>query len=164
MRTENAGNTNNYMNYQSKAVKTGEEQQFSPLEVREEVVEESPGQSREMMSMLSEMSLDDWLQNMIQCGKANKIPVVNQIVTAKNPEDGNYYRTYFADDKISCEDALGKKVWELDISAEDGEKVKDYFKEFKPYPSARELYFDLDNGMRMGMAAVKDFWIELFKK
>lgn len=164
MQIENAGNINNSMNYQSKTVKAGEKQQFSPLEVREETLEDSSGQSGEMLSMLSEMSLDDWLQNMIQSGKANKIPVVNQIVTSKNPEDGNYYITYFTDDNISCEDALGKKVWELDISAEDGEKVKDYFKEFKPVPWAEELYYDRDNDMRMGMATIKDFWIQLLKK
>ena len=66
MRTENAGNINNYINYQSKTVKAGEKQQFSPLEVREETVEESPGQSEEMLSRPSGMSFDDWLQNMIQ--------------------------------------------------------------------------------------------------
>ena len=114
--------------------------------------------------MLSEMSLEDWLQNMIQSGKVSKIPVVNQIITAKNPEDGNYYEVLFTDDKVWCETVLGKRVWELDMTDGDREKVKDYFKEFKPVPWAEELYYDRDNGMRMGMAAVKDFWIELLKK
>lgn len=41
--------------------------------------------------------------------KKNQIPVINQIISSKNPEDGEIYRTYFMDDQIFCNNADGKK-------------------------------------------------------
>lgn len=90
--------------------------------------------------------------------KKNQIPVVNQIVTSRNPEDGEIYRTFFMDDKIYCNNAEGKKAWELAVNGtEQAEKIKDFFKKYTPYGWAKELY----SGMDMGMASVKSFWVEL---
>lgn len=167
MQIENVGNINTIMNYQNKAVRIGEETQFSPLEVREEIDAESSGQSEKipLEFSLSGMAFEEWLQSMVESGRAHKMPVVNQIVTAKNPENGEYNIVEFTDDKIRCETVGdGKRVWELDISDDNREKVKDYFKKFKPTPWAEELYYDWDNNMRMGMAVVKDFWLKLFEK
>ena len=47
--------------------------------------------------------------------KGNQISTVNQMVTSNNPEDGKIYRTYFSDDKITCTDAEGTKIWDLEI-------------------------------------------------
>lgn len=41
--------------------------------------------------------------------KKNQIPVVNQIMSSQNPEDGEIYRTCFMDEKIFCNNADGKK-------------------------------------------------------
>lgn len=94
--------------------------------------------------------------------KLNQIPVVNQIVSAKNPEDGEIYLTYFTDNKITCLHAGtdGKKAWEVEVNEEQQQKVKDFFKEFTPYKWAKELY----SGDDMAMATVKNFWLELFEK
>ena len=94
--------------------------------------------------------------------KLNQIPVVNQIVSAKNPEDGEIYLTYFKDNKITCLHAGtdGKKAWEVEENEEQQQKVKDFFNEFTPYKWAKELY----SGDDMAMATVKNFWLELFEK
>lgn len=94
--------------------------------------------------------------------KVNPIPVVNQIVSAKNPEDGKIYRTFFTDDKITCYHAGtdGKIAWEVEVKEDQQQKVKDFFKEFTPYKWAKELY----SGDNMAMATVKNFWLELFEK
>lgn len=49
--------------------------------------------------------------------KGNSISTVNQMVTSKSPEDGKIYRTYFSDDKITCTDAEGTKIWDLEITS-----------------------------------------------
>lgn len=90
--------------------------------------------------------------------KGNQIPVVNQVVSSKNPNDGEIYLTYFTDKKITCCHADGVKAWEMDIEEEQQEKVKDYFKEYKSYEWAKEIY----SGKELGKASLKDYWMELF--
>ena len=94
--------------------------------------------------------------------KANPIPVVNQIISAKNPEDGEIYLTCFTDNKITCYHAGtdGNMAWEVEVKEDQQQKVKDFFKEFTPYKWAKELY----SGDNMSMATVKKFWLELFEK
>lgn len=91
----------------------------------------------------------------------NKIPVVNQIVSAKNPKDGAIYLTFFTDNEITCDDATGRRVWELTIDNEQqAEKVKNYFENFKPDREfVREYYSDKN----MGIVSSRDFWLELFR-
>lgn len=90
--------------------------------------------------------------------KANQIPVVNQIVSSKNPNDGEIYLTYFTDRKITCCHADGTKEWDLNFDEEQYEKVRDFFKNSKSYEWAKEIY----SGDNMQMASVKDYWLELF--
>jgi len=94
--------------------------------------------------------------------KLNQIPVVNQIVSSKNTEDGKIYLTYFTDNKITCLHAGtgGKIAWEVEVNEEQQQKVKDFFKGFTPYKWAKELY----SGDNMAMVTVKNFWLELFEK
>lgn len=93
--------------------------------------------------------------------KKNQIPVVNQIVTSRNPEDGEIYRTFFMEDKIYCNNAEGKKAWELAIDGtEQAEKIKDFFKKYTPCGWAKELY----SGKDMGIVSLKSFWVELLDK
>lgn len=90
--------------------------------------------------------------------KANQIPVVNQIVSSKNPNDGEIYLTYFTDRKITCCHVDGTKEWDLNFDEEQYEKVRDFFKDSKPYEWAKEIY----SGDDMQMASVKEYWLELF--
>lgn len=94
--------------------------------------------------------------------KLNPIPVVNQIVSAKNPEDGKIYLTYFTDNKITCchAGADDKIAWEVDVTEDQQQKVKDFFKGFTPYKWAKELY----SGENMSMVTIQKFWLELFEK
>lgn len=90
----------------------------------------------------------------------NQIPTVNQIVTAKNPEDGQIYLTYFTDGKITCEDGNGKKVWDMEIDESQRDKVKTYFENYQPLEHAEEIY----SGEELGSASLKNFWIEMFSR
>lgn len=90
----------------------------------------------------------------------NPIPTVNQVVTAKNPEDGQIYLTYFTDGKITCEDGNGKKVWDMEISESQHDKVEAYFQNYESWDYADEIY----SGDEMGKASVKDFWISMFSQ
>lgn len=92
--------------------------------------------------------------------KRNQIPVVNQIVSSRNPKTGEIYVTCFTDNKITCCQADGKIAWEVEVKEDQQQKVKDYFKGMTPYKWAKELY----SGDNMAMASVKDFWLELFEK
>ena len=47
--------------------------------------------------------------------KRNQIPLVNQIVSYKDTEDGEIYRAYFTDDKVTSHNAVGEKAWEIAI-------------------------------------------------
>lgn len=51
-----------------------------------------------------------------------------------------------------CQETAGKS------SAEQAEKIRDFFREYTPYQWADELY----SGDDMGMVTLKDFWVELF--
>lgn len=88
----------------------------------------------------------------------NPIPTVNQIVTAKNPKDGQIYLTYFTDGKITCEDGNGKKVWDMEIDESQHDKVEAFFENYKPWEHAEEIY----SGEELGSASLKSFWIEMF--
>ena len=90
--------------------------------------------------------------------KGNAIPTVNQIVTARNPDDGIIYRTCFTDNKITCMDAEGNRVWDLDIPEDQKEIVIDFFEGHTPYSWAKEIYSDMD----LGIASSKDYWMDLF--
>lgn len=90
--------------------------------------------------------------------KGNAILTVNQMVTAKNPDDGIIYRTCFTDDKITCTDAEGNRVWDLDIPEDQKETVSAFFEGHTPYTWAKEIYSDKD----LGIASSKDYWMDLF--
>lgn len=89
--------------------------------------------------------------------KGNQISTVNQMVTANNPEDGKIYRTYFLDDKITCTDAEGTKIWDLEITEDQRSIVNNFFEGHKAYSWAKEIYNDED----MGIASSKDYWMKL---
>ena len=89
--------------------------------------------------------------------KGNQISTVNQMVTANNPEDGMIYRTYFLDDKITCTDAEGTKIWDLEITEDQRSIVNNFFEGHKAYSWAKEIYNDED----MGIASSKDYWMKL---
>lgn len=103
-------------------------------------------------SFIDLMGSDAW--------KKNSIPTVNQIVSAKNPEDGEIYLTYFTDEKISCHDATGKKVWELEIAnQEQADMVKAFFEKYEPDREQVQEYYSDE---AMGIAASRDFWVNQF--
>ena len=89
--------------------------------------------------------------------KGNSISTVNQMVTSKSPEDGKIYRTYFSDDKITCTDAEGTKIWDLEITEDQRSIVNHFFEGHKSYTWVKEIYSDDD----MGIASSKDYWMEL---
>lgn len=126
--------------------------------------------AQDIASLASEgKNARDWLEMLYQSGRFRKIPEVVYDIQAKNPYDERYYNIYITDEndnKIRCRryNEAGTKVWELDISDKDREKINDYFKQFKPCPWDEIAYFDNDNGMRMGRMALKEFWLELLEK
>ena len=154
-----AGVNNNssisYYHYETSDTKA--EAAFS-LEIQEESEETSQKEQGKVPSSFLEMSFADIFYNSEI--KRNQIPVVNQIVSSKNPETGEIYRTYFTDNKILCYDAGGKTEWEIGVNEDQQQKVKDYFKELTSCKWAKELY----SGSNMAMASVKDFWLKLFEK
>lgn len=89
--------------------------------------------------------------------KGNSISTVNQMVTSKSPEDGKIYRTYFSDDKVTCTDAEGTKIWDLEITEDQRSIVNLFFEGHKSYPWVKEIYSDED----MGIVSSKDYWMEL---
>lgn len=94
-------------------------------------------------------------------GNANSIPIVNKIVNAKNPEDGKIYLTYFTENKITCFEPEGEKVWELEISNEEqANKVGAFFENYMPDRAhVQEYYSDAD----LGIVSSKEFWLEFFE-
>lgn len=91
----------------------------------------------------------------------NQIPVVNKIVSSRSADDGEIYVSFFTDEKITCNDASGKKVWEINIENErQADKVKEYFANYKP---DRDYVQEFYSGYNMKMALSRDFWIDLFK-
>ena len=58
--------------------------------------------------------------------KRNQIPLVNQIVSYKDTENGEIYRAYFTDDKVTSHNAVGQKAWETAIKdASHVQKIKE---------------------------------------
>ena len=101
-------------------------------------------------------------KDLINSGAGRKIPTVNQIVSARSPEDGKIYRAFFTDRNITCHDADGRTVWEIDIQdTQHAQKVKDYFEMYQPN---RDWFREYCSGDKMGMAVVKSFWMNLFER
>ena len=95
--------------------------------------------------------------DLINSGKGNAIPTVDKIVNAKNPEDGKIYLTFFTEDKISCYEPGGEKVWELEISnGEQRSLVKDFFENYTPDRSYVKEYYSDES---LGRVSSKEFWI-----
>ena len=146
--------------YRSSVSRTSSEQNTFSLDESEEKVQETESEQKKFPgSTLSE------LFEALSSGKvkANSIPVVNQMVSAKNPEDGKIYLTCFTDQKITCivPDGSGRKVWEMDItSSEQADKVKDFFSQYSPSKWAKEYY----SGEELGQATMESFWRKLFEK
>lgn len=58
--------------------------------------------------------------------KRNQISLVNQIVSYKDIEDGEIYRAYFTDDRVTTHNAVGQKAWETAIKdASYAQKIKE---------------------------------------
>lgn len=58
--------------------------------------------------------------------KRNQIPLVNQIISYKDTEDGEIYRTYFTDDRVTTHNAVGQMAWETAIkNASHTQKIKE---------------------------------------
>lgn len=58
--------------------------------------------------------------------KRNQIPLVNQIVSYKDTEDGEIYRAYFTDDKVTSQNAVGQPAWETAIyDASHAQQIKE---------------------------------------
>lgn len=149
-------NSNGVDYYKNTTSKAKTEESFS-LGIQEKPEETCPKEQGEVPSVFCGMSFAD-----LFCSseiKRNQIPVVNQIVSSRNPEDGEIYLTCFTDNKITCCHTGGKIAWEVEVNEDQQRQVKDYFKEFTPYKWAKELY----SGDNMGMAAVKNFWLKLFE-
>lgn len=107
------------------------------------------------------MSFDD-VMKLINSGAGRKIPVVNQIVSARNPEDGELYRAFFTDREIICHRGDGKRAWEIEIpDAQQAEKVKEFFAKYEP---DRDLFREYYSGDKMKMAVVERFWLDLLEK
>ena len=150
-------NNNSVEYYKDAAFSTKSEDPFS-IGMQEEPEEMLQKEQEEVPSASKGLSFKD----IFYSGrfKLNPIPVVNQIVSARNPEDGKIYRTYFTDNDIVCHDADGKMAWEVKVNEDQQQKVKDFFKNFTPYKWAKELY----SGENMGMATLKSFWLNLFNQ
>ncbi len=141
--------------------KTGKGQETFEVEVPEMTEDENSDNAEASDTYKGKSFMDLLAGSVLEGMKANQIPVINQIVSSKNPEDGKIYRAYFMDAKIFCDDAEGKRTWEIAIDdAEQREKVKDFFKKYTPYKWAGELY----SGKDMEMAVLESFWRDLFGK
>lgn len=154
-----SGVSNESVNYyHSSVTKTGTEQATFSLDESEEKVQEAESEEKKFPgSTLSE------LFEALSSGKvkANSIPVVNQIVSAKNPEDGKIYLTFFTDQKITCiAPDSGREVWEMEVTDDQADKVKDFFDQYIPSKWAKEYY----SGEELGQATMESFWRELFRK
>ncbi len=99
--------------------------------------------------------------NLINSGAGRRqIPTVNQIVNAKNPKDGKIYITYFTNKQISCNDATGNRVWDIEINEREEELVTDFFSNYKP---TRDIVKEYYNDPTLGQVSSKDFWLSLFE-
>ena len=115
--------------------------------------EEHYMQSGEVPEEFAGMSFWD----LINSGKGNAIPTVDKIVNAKNPEDGKIYLTFFTENKISCCEPDGEKVWELEISnGEQRSLIKDFFGNYEPDRYYVKEYYSDES---LGRVSSKEFWI-----
>lgn len=152
---QNNTNVKNSTGYTSK-----EERGFMLNEMTEQQndiakeVSRQPGEVPEEFAGMSFMDL-------INSGRCNNpIPTVNQIVSAKNPEDGQIYITYFTDDRITCNRGDGQRAWELNLSLEQADEVRKFFEGYEPDRSeVREYYSD----EKLGIVSLKNFWLDMFE-
>lgn len=94
-------------------------------------------------------------------GAKNRIPVVNTVVTAKNPEDEKIYVTFFTDRKIVCQNADGSKAWEMGLeNQQQRDKVQNFFSSYKP---DRDLVKEYYSDASLGIVSSRDFWMELLE-
>ena len=92
--------------------------------------------------------------------KKNQIPVVNQIVSARNPEDGKIYRVFFTDREIICNHAEGRRAWQIELKdVQQTAKVKDFFEK---YEADNKWFKEYYSGSNMEMATVESFWLDMF--
>ncbi|MDD3417771.1 MAG: hypothetical protein PHY47_27910, partial [Lachnospiraceae bacterium] len=95
-------------------------------------------------------------------GNRNQIPVVNQIVSAKNPEDEKIYVTYFTDNQITCQNGDGTTAWEMKLNNEEqSDKIKEFFEKYKPDRAEVKEYF---SDIKLGGVSSKDFWLDILGK
>ena len=89
--------------------------------------------------------------------KRNQIPLVNQIVSYKDTEDGEIYRAYFTDDKVTSHNAVGQKAWETMINdVSHAQKIKESLRgtTLNGKQSAIRESTSSDNGRAIGVTAV----------
>ena len=85
---------------------------------------------------------------------------INQIVTAKNPEDGKEYLTYFTDKSIVCQNKEGTTVWTMSITEAQAALVKEYFEGYEAnHGEEPAWYFDES----LGIVSSEEFWMEFFE-
>lgn len=156
-------NQNTYY-YEGAASKADKGQESFSKEIAREnsqqkTAEESQRQPGEAPEKFAGMSFKELMDS--GAGRANQIPMVNQIVSARSPETGKLYRAFFTDSQITCCDA-GEKIWELDVKdARQAQLVKEFFQGCKPDNSLVKEFYSGDN---MGMAVSKSFWMKLFER
>lgn len=150
------GDRNGY--YSGYTRKTDKAQEIFDVEVTEKT-ENNNSNGTDIPDAFKGMSLMDLLTSSDL--KKNQIPVINQIISSKNPEDGEIYRTYFMDDQIFCNNADGKKAWGISINdAEQKTKMADFLQKYTSYEAAGRLYPGID----MEMITLESFWREFLNK
>lgn len=105
---------------------------------KQNYVKEVSKQSGEVPEEFAGMSFMD----LINSGRCNNpIPTVNQIVSAKNPEDG-------------------QRAWELNLTQEQAEGVSKFFEGYEPdRREVKEYYSD----EKLGIVSLKNFWLDMFE-
>lgn len=89
-----------------------------------------------------------------------QIPVVDRIVSARNPEDHKIYVTFFSRESITCHHGDGTTAWKLKLTDDDqAERVKEIFAGYAPdRENVREYY----SNAALGFVSSKNFWLEFF--
>lgn len=156
MKISRVGNSNSYYLQQKASQPTDS---FTAGDLNENIDDEDKGYDK-VPDQFAGMSFND----LMNCGKdtKNQIPVVNQIVSSRNPEDRELYTTFFTDREITCNHADGRRAWKVEIKdTQQDAKVKEFFEKYEPDNERVKEYYSGDN---MGMAAVNNFWLDLFNK
>ena len=126
-------------------------------EKQNDIVKEVSKQPGEVPEEFAGMSFMD----LINSGRCNNpIPTVNQIVSSKNPEDGQIYVTYFTDDRITCHRGDGQRAWELNLTQEQAEGVSKFFED---YESDRREVKEYYSDGKLGIVSLKNFWLDMFE-